>query len=86
MTLEICPFRCILYNYPDLGGFPHVNGENGYIIDADQNRTQTQIFSDKIILNELGLPALAQLDKNQVRSIACLLFVLFAKVSQWILM
>ncbi|KAK3091660.1 hypothetical protein FSP39_021617 [Pinctada imbricata] len=64
-TVPNDPGPCILYNYPDLGGFPTVNGENGYTIDADQNQTKTQVFTDKIILNELGLPALAKLDKNQ---------------------
>ena len=44
-------------------------GENGFVIDVDGNEVPTNVFTDKIILNELGLNALGQLDKNQVRFI-----------------
>jgi len=46
-----------------------VLGKNGFVIDVDGNEVPTNVFSDKIILNELGLNALGQLDKNQVRFI-----------------
>jgi len=58
-----------LYNYTDIQQFPTVLGENGFVIDVDGNEVPTNVFTDKIILNELGLNALGQLDKNQVRFI-----------------
>lgn len=71
-TVFYCLFftcRCILYNYTDIQQFPTVFGENGFVIDVDGNEVPTNVFTDKIILNELGLNALGQLDKDQVRFI-----------------
>ncbi|XP_063440155.1 laminin-like protein epi-1 isoform X2 [Mytilus trossulus] len=56
---------CVLYNYTDIANFPTVFGENGYILDVDGNKTPTNVFTDVVITNELGLNALGQLDKNQ---------------------
>lgn len=47
-------------------------GENGYILDVDGNKTPTNVFTDVVITNELGLNALGQLDKNQVKIVIIL--------------
>ncbi|KAJ8306111.1 hypothetical protein KUTeg_016656 [Tegillarca granosa] len=59
-------YMCLQYNYPDITEFPVTFGQDGFIIDVDGNRTRTQVFTDKVILDELGIPALAQLNENQV--------------------
>ncbi|XP_022314761.2 laminin subunit alpha-like [Crassostrea virginica] len=56
---------CVLYEYPDLEKSPTVIGGSGYVIDRNGTQTPTQLFPNQIILDELGIPTLAQLDKSQ---------------------
>ncbi|XP_061192514.1 laminin subunit alpha-like [Saccostrea echinata] len=56
---------CVVYDYPNLEKFPSVIGGNGFVIDRNGSRIPTQVFPNQIILDELGIPTLAQLDNSQ---------------------
>lgn len=56
---------CVSYGYPDLETFPTVIGGSGFVIDRNGSRIPTQVFPNQIILDELGIPTLAQLDNSQ---------------------
>ena len=66
--VNIFTCRCVLYEYPDLEKSPTVIGGSGYVIDRNGTQTPTQLFPNQIILDELGIPTLAQLDKSQVKT------------------
>lgn len=62
-------YRCVSYGYPDLETFPTVIGGSGFVIDRNGSQIPTQVFPNQIILDELGIPTLAQLDNSQVNII-----------------
>lgn len=67
-------YRCVSYGYPDLETFPTVIGGSGFIIDRNGSQIPTQVFSNQIILDELGIPTLAQLDNSQVNIIVSICY------------
>lgn len=62
-------YRCVSYGYPDLETFPTVIGGSGFVVDRNGSQIPTQVFPNQIILDELGIPTLAQLDNSQVNII-----------------
>lgn len=66
IPISILFCRCVVYEYPDLQKFPTVTGENGFVIDRNGSQIPTQVFPNQIVLDELGIPTLAQIDNAQV--------------------
>lgn len=67
-------YRCVSYGYPDLETFPTVIGGSGFVIDRNGSQIPTQVFPNQIILDELGIPTLAQLDNSQVNIIVSICY------------
>lgn len=68
-------YRCVSYGYPDLETFPTVIGGSGFVIDRNGSQIPTQVFPNQIILDELGIPTLAQLDNSQVNIIVSICYL-----------
>lgn len=73
-------YRCVSYGYPDLETFPTVIGGSGFVIDRNGSQIPTQVFPNQIILDELGIPTLAQLDNSQVNIIVSICYMYWQHV------
>lgn len=74
-------YRCVSYGYPDLETFPTVIGGSGFVIDRNGSQIPTQVFPNQIILDELGIPTLAQLDNSQVNISLNMLLATHTRIS-----